>query len=81
MKDLSERSRLEQKVDLKERLGNPIDEMDFIQTRRVTVHLFLHLSKKFGDDVAYDLVGELVDHSRQYVIKAVEEFKEFGSFR
>ena len=53
-----------------------MDDMDFVQTRRVTVHLILQLSSKIGDNAAYNLVGEQVDHSRQYVFKAVEEFKE-----
>ena len=47
---------------LKEKLADLFDNMDFVQTKRVTMHLYLLLLEKY-DDNAYDLV----DHTREYI--------------
>ena len=75
MNELKERARLDQIAHLKEKLGDPFDDLDFVQTKRMVVSLYLSLSEKFGDDV-YDLVGEMVDHTRRWVYETVEKFKE-----
>ena len=41
--------------------------------------LYLSLSEKLGDQV-YDLVGDIVDHTRRWVYNTVEEFKVEGDF-
>ena len=81
MKELEERSRKAHHKVLRDQLGDPIDEMDFLMVKRVTVHLFLRLSDMIGESAAYSVTGDLVDHSKEYVMKTVEEFKELRGFR
>ena len=78
MNELKERARLEQIADLKEKLGHPFDQLDFVQTKRIAVSLYLSLSEEFGDNV-YGLVGDIVDHTRRWIYETVE-FKEEGGF-
>ena len=79
MKELKERARLEQIADLKEKVGDPFDSLDFVLTKRMAVWLYLSLSEELGENV-YDLVGDIVDHTRRWVYETVEEFKEEGGF-
>ena len=79
MKELKERARLEQIADLKEKVGDPFDSLDFVLTKRMAVWLYLSLSEELVENV-YDLVGDIVDHTRRWVYETVEEFKEEGGF-
>ena len=79
LKELKERARLNQVADLKEKLGNPFDDQDFVLTKKMALWVYLTLSEELGENV-YNLVGEIFDHTRRWVFETLQEFKDAGGF-
>ena len=61
MKELKERARLEQIADLKEKVGDPFDSLDFVLTKRMAVWLYLSLLEELGEKSVIRNLGKPSD--------------------